>query len=1014
MASNLPPQHHQPHINQPPQTYRPEIYNRVGNTPPINPYYRPDSPVPPSSRTSLDSNDQLFSGFSADNAASPNYGSTNKVATDNPKSEPRISRDDHEFMNVGEEDPKKDTKIKGFLKNRKKACCFLCCGVSIIIAAIMIPVAIFVIAPAIAQGAVTGSKLSFSSANLTNLTEDAFLMKVNGKVTSTGPMAATIDVPDGVEVSWNGLVLGRLPLDTISAAPFVGADIDSSQTFTISNKTAFGEFNKFMLTSKEFTWHLEGLANVRAAGLSLKGIRLSKDVKMDGMANFPDVSIKTFDAPSDHPAGGITVQILSIMVNPSPIGVELGDLEFDVLYNNQKIGEVTSSNVTLGKGANALNLNGRLIPQNTSAGLAAVSEMFSKYIAGENANTSVLAKTVKPSKNNNSSNDTTPISWLQSAFVGTTLSVVLRGAQNLTVINSVDLKTMDLTFSKDKAYSPIAQSDALSASFKIPFGFQLNMKKISQDITIYGGSNALATLSTPYTDANGDSSVGKIDSKIPPTPFDVIKGSESNFQEFSRHLTMDSSVVMTMKGKASSIASTSIGEVEIKGIKFIVDTQLQGLQGLQVKPATINSLSVTGGTKDYMIIKLSVTLFNPSNVKISMGDVILDLYYHDQNVGQVLMNNFVLDRGSNTVDLITHFGPNGDKALAAGRILLNTFMKGDSNTVGIQGSPHSTEIESLKKALVDLKLSTSMPGLKAEQPILVKSRFTINLGTVFTKKGTASVDAYNPLDTTIKFLKMKATITFKGQIIGTLDQDLTGSPIVIPPKKVATTRDLDLNLQISLTAIQSLFAGISGDLATDITSTIVLAIGDYVTEIDYAQNQVPTGLGHGLGPNTTISSANRKTRNGNNSFWTAYEDNQLRELYIKHPNNFRKIKGELSRTRVVAEIRKRVKELGLKNKERNTNMNIAVDSPVSTVIMNNDFCESENPIIVVSPNTSTPDMPISVSPVQRQGASFVNLQPRPIEIYRLQSSLNAQENRLKVRATIKKLHLLNKPVNVIF
>ncbi|CAG8529027.1 4934_t:CDS:2 [Ambispora leptoticha] len=859
MASNLPPPHQQQptqHINQPPQTYQPEKNNRARNsntnmnnfgqpsTPPVNLYYRPDSPVPPSSRTSLDSNDQLFSGFSADNTASPYYGSINKVATSDPKSDPQISRDTQEFMNIGDDPQKKDKNLKGFLKNKKKACCFLCCGISIIIAAIMIPVAVFVIAPAIAQGAVTGSKLHFSSANLTNLTEDNFVMKVNGKVTDTGPMAATIDVPDGVEVSWNGNVLGRLPLDTISAAPFVGADIDSSQTFTILNKTAFGEFNKFMLTSKEFTWHLEGSANVRAAGLSLKGIKLIKDVTMNGMANFPDVSIKSFDAPSDDPAGGITIQLLSIMVNPSPIGVELGDLEFDVLYNNQKIGEVTASNVILGTGANALNLNGRLIPQNTSEGLAAVSELFSKYIAGENANTTVLAKTVKPSKNNNN-NSTTPISWLQSAFVGTTLSVVLHGAQNLTVINSVDIKTMDLAFNKDNAYSPTAQSDALSVAFKIPFGFQLKMEKIAQDITIYGGSYALATLSTSYTDANGDSSIGKIDSKIPPTPFSVIKGAEPNFQDFSEHLTMDSSVVMTMKGSANSIASTSIGEVEIKGIKFIVDTQLQGLQGLQVKPATINSLSVTGGTKDYMIINLSVTLFNPSNVKISMGDVILDLYFQGQKVGQVLMNNFILDRGSNTINLVAHFGPNGDKAIAAGRILLDAFMKGDSNTVGIQGSPQSTEIGSLQKALAGLKLSTSMPGLKSDQPILVRSRFTINFGSVFTKQGTASVDAYNPLDTTIKFLKMKATITYKGQVIGTLDQDLTSSPIAIPPKQVMTTRDLNLTLQISLTAIQSLFAGISGDLATDITSTIVLAIGDYVTEIDYAQNQVPTGLGHG-------------------------------------------------------------------------------------------------------------------------------------------------------------------------
>ncbi|KAG9304814.1 hypothetical protein G9A89_016844 [Geosiphon pyriformis] len=800
------------------------------------PYYNPNSSNT-SSRTSLDSNHELFADVNENGL--PNYGSTayniNRNTTDS-NVQQKTTGQNGDFLDIGDDKPKYG---KGFLRNRKKACCLICCGGFLIILAIMIPVAIFVIAPAIAQGAVTGSKLSFSSANLTNITEDNFLMKVNGKVTDTGPMAATIEVPDGVEVSWNGTVLGRLSLDVISAAPFFGAEIDSSQMFTVLNKTAFGEFNKYMLVSEEFTWHLEGLANVKAAGLSLKGIKLIKDVTMNGMENFPDVDIESFDAPSDDPQGGITIQIISNMVNPSPIGVELGDLEFEVQYNNHTIGEVVATGVTLGKGNNKLKLNGRLIPQNSSDGLAAVSDMFSKYIAGENANTSVIAKSVRPS------NNSVPISWLQTAFVGTSLSVVLNGAKNLSVINSVDLKSMDLAFSSKNPYSPVASSESLQASFKIPFGFHLNMKKISQDITVYGGSTAMATLSIPYVDAIGDSAVGKIDSSIPATSFSVIQGAESAFNEFSKHLTTDSSVVMTMKGTASSIASTSIGDVEIKGIKFTIDTSLQGLQGLQSKPAIVNSLSVIGGTRDYMIIKLSVTLFNPSNVKITMGNVAFDLLYDNTNIGQVLMNDYTLDRGANTNDIITHFSPKGDKALAAGRKLLNAFMKGTSNTVGIKGSMQSTPIESLQKALSSLQLSTTMPGLNSDKPIIARSRFTISLGSLFNKKGTASVDAYNPLDTTIKFLHMKATITYKSQIIGTLDQDLSSDPIVIKPKEVLTSRDLDFNLLISLTAVQSLFAGIAGDLATDITSTIMLSIGDYVTEIDYVQKQVPTGLGHG-------------------------------------------------------------------------------------------------------------------------------------------------------------------------
>ncbi|CAG8491085.1 2593_t:CDS:2 [Paraglomus occultum] len=774
------------------------------------------------------SNDRLYPFPDTPNA------STNALATQPPGS--KVGDDDDEQLADLNNNGKQS---RSFFRNRRKACCFVCCGVTIIIAAILIPLAIYVIAPAIAQGAVTGSKLEFSSAKLSNLTEDSFIMTVSGKVTDTGPMAATINVPDGVVVTWEGMTLGRLPLDEISAAPFVGANIDSSQVFSVTNKTAFEQFNKFMLTQQDFTWHLEGSANVKAAGLSLSGIQLSKDVTMKGMNNFPSVTIKSFNAPSNHPSGGIAIVIDSNLVNPSPVGVVLGDLFFDVVYLNQTVGEVSATDVTLVSGDNPLTLSGRLIPQNTTAGLAAVSDMFSKYIAGDNATTTVVATLVKPSDGG------APISWLQNAFQGTRMDVVLEGANNLTIISGVSLNTMDLVFTANNAYSPTASSSSLGATFSIPFGFPLTMKQISQNITIYGGGKALADLNTPYAAAQGDSTSGQLTSSIAPVPLVVVPGSEGAFNDFSTHLTTDSSVAMLMKGTASSIAGTAIGDVEIKGIKLSVQSSLTGLQGLQTKPVVINSLSVTGGTTDHMNIQLSVTLFSPSNVKITMGDVSFDLLFQNKLIGEVLMNNFTLDRGSNTRQIITNFAPQGADAIAAGRTLLDNFILGKTNTVAIQGSAKSTPITSLQQALATLNLSTDLPGLQTDQPIIVRARFAISLGTLFNQKGTASIDAYNPLDTTMKFLHIKASITVKGTVIGNMDQDLTGDPVVIPPKQVVTTKDFDMNLIIGPTAIDSLLKSIAGDLVTDIASVITVAIGDYQTTLDYSQTNVPTGLGKG-------------------------------------------------------------------------------------------------------------------------------------------------------------------------
>jgi hypothetical protein len=209
------------------------------------------------------------------------------------------------------------------------------------------------------------------------------------------------------------------------------------------------------------------------------------------------------------------------------------------------------------------------------------------------------------------------------------------------------------------------------------------------------------------------------------------------------------------------------------------------------------------------------------------------------------MKNYILDRGENTGNVIAQFAPKTDDALKVGKELLNNFMAGKPNDVVIKGTLESTPISSLKKALASLELGTSMPGLVSDKNVILKARFAIGLNTIFDSKGTASIDAFNPLDTTIKFLRIQSTITSDGKLIGNIDEDLTNDPVVIEAKKSVTTKDFTLNLKITLDALKSLFESITGDLFTDISSTILVGIGDYQTTIDYVQNKVSTGLGKG-------------------------------------------------------------------------------------------------------------------------------------------------------------------------
>lgn len=108
-----------------------------------------------SSQDSAKSNDNLFPDFNSLPSPPKNYHTYPQTTELHP------SRDlDSEEINRNPAEPAK----KGFFRNKKKAYCCICCGLIILIIIIMIPITLKVIAPAIAQGAVTGSKLSFSSA----------------------------------------------------------------------------------------------------------------------------------------------------------------------------------------------------------------------------------------------------------------------------------------------------------------------------------------------------------------------------------------------------------------------------------------------------------------------------------------------------------------------------------------------------------------------------------------------------------------------------------------------------------------------------------------------------------------------------------------------------------------------------------------------------------------------------------------------------------------------------------
>ena len=80
------------------------------------------------------------------------------------------------------------------------------------------------------------------------------------------------------------------------------------------------------------------------------------------------------------------------------------------------------------------------------------------------------------------------------------------------------------------------------------------------------------------------------DPNLPPLPLDTLI-TDKDLAEFS------------LIGNSSAIANMSVGVLKLDPIKVNVTTSLQGLQGLN-NMVKINSVDVTGGTKDAIVLDI--------------------------------------------------------------------------------------------------------------------------------------------------------------------------------------------------------------------------------------------------------------------------------------------------------------------------------------------------------------------------------------------------------------------------
>ena len=92
-----------------------------------------------------------------------------------------------------------------------------------------------VLAKPIVQKIIDGAILTIESVTILDPKPKSFVTSLKGSITHSGPFDASISFPDGLQVSWNGKVLGQLKMPDIKLAADEGAQLDLNAEFAVAD-----------------------------------------------------------------------------------------------------------------------------------------------------------------------------------------------------------------------------------------------------------------------------------------------------------------------------------------------------------------------------------------------------------------------------------------------------------------------------------------------------------------------------------------------------------------------------------------------------------------------------------------------------------------------------------------------------------------------------------------------------------------------------------------------------------
>ncbi|OQS00831.1 hypothetical protein THRCLA_05838 [Thraustotheca clavata] len=465
-----------------------------------------------------------------------------------------------------------------------------------------------------------------------------------------------------------------------------------------------------MVQSNATMWTLVGSVDLTVHlglfSVSLSGLELEKMMILEGMHGLRDLVIVNMDLSSSTEEL-VLATIDTCLGNPSSTAlVPVGKLCLNVLYHDDihnatalvtRADPSDSQCISYGaKGYNYLSLHGNIVSVNPLV----TSAMITKYLSGISA--SVIVTSCSP--------NATSIPLYNPALSNLTLESSLpRNPEPL--ISELNFDSMSV--------NPVGEDQVLlktkvRATTNSPLGphssLALSNMSLVVDLMDDKGVN-LGKFTSTEVDVH-DVLRGHTQLHLDCDASVDLTNKGQSFGAFVKQLLSQTKTNMGISGAYNVVAKGALGTLHLNDIPLVLTTTMLGMNGLN--NVTIQNFTLPGThTSAGELFQASSSIWNPSIVNMSVGDVGMGLSTASENFG--LVSGYIkLTHGPNLLsldgNLIPKLDAHGKMSSSINKFFSNYLSYSDSN-VSIELLNVHTPVPWLKVALQGFKLQTTFPGV---------------------------------------------------------------------------------------------------------------------------------------------------------------------------------------------------------------------------------------------------------------------------------------------------------------